>query len=90
MTYATAASPISDIKGFNFFSSVVAQFVDLLLYCRVFLVQAQFVRRYKTLLDKIPSAFFSVSLTAASSTSDKRSKIEPCVQKFFTKSGWHP
>jgi menaquinone-dependent protoporphyrinogen oxidase len=50
----------------------------------------QFARRHKTQLDKIPSAFFSVSLTAAGATPDKRAKIEPIVQKFFTKSGWHP
>ena len=50
----------------------------------------QFARRYKTQLDKIPSAFFSVSMTAASASPEDRSKLDPYVQKFFNKSGWHP
>jgi len=50
----------------------------------------RFVRRYKNQLDKIPSAFFSVSMTAASATPEERSKLDPYVQKFFNKSGWHP
>lgn len=50
----------------------------------------QFVRRYKTQLDKVPSAFFSVSMTAASTTPEERSKLDPYVQKFFNKTGWNP
>jgi menaquinone-dependent protoporphyrinogen oxidase len=50
----------------------------------------QFVRRYKIQLDKVPSAFFSVSMTAASPTPEERAKLNPYVQKFFDKSGWHP
>ena len=50
----------------------------------------QFVRRYKTQLDKVPSAFFSVSMTAAGATPEERSKLDPYVQKFFDKSGWRP
>jgi menaquinone-dependent protoporphyrinogen oxidase len=50
----------------------------------------QFVRRYKFQLEKVPSAFFSVSMTAASATQEERSKLEPYVQKFFDKSGWRP
>src|SRR5437762_3287184 len=50
----------------------------------------QFARRHKTQLDKVPSAFFSVSMTAASATQEERSKLDPYVQKFFNKSGWHP
>jgi len=50
----------------------------------------QFVRRYKTQLDKTPSAFFSVSMTAASATPEERSKLDPYVQKFFDKTGWRP
>jgi menaquinone-dependent protoporphyrinogen oxidase len=49
-----------------------------------------FARRYKTQLDKIPSAFFSVSMTAGSPNPDERAKLEPYVQKVFIKSGWHP
>ena len=50
----------------------------------------RFARRYKHQLDKIPSAFFSVSLTAAGATAEERAKLDPYVQKFIDKSGWHP
>ena len=50
----------------------------------------RFAKRYKTSLDKIPSAFFSVSMTMASKKEEERAKLDPYVEDFFKKSGWHP
>lgn len=50
----------------------------------------KFVRRHKSDLEKIPSAFFSVSMTTASANAEERAKIHPFVDKFIQKSGWRP
>ena len=50
----------------------------------------QFVYRNLSRLDKVPSGFFSVSMTAASKTEEERAQLKPYVEKFFEKTGWHP
>ena len=50
----------------------------------------RFVRRYKSHLDNVPSAFFSVSLTDASDTPKERSALDRHVEGFFDQSGWQP
>lgn len=50
----------------------------------------QFASTYKTQLKGVPSTFFSVSMQAASPTPEQRAAIDPWVQNFFKKCGWHP
>ena len=50
----------------------------------------RFARQYKSRLDSIPSVFFSVSMQAASATPEERAQLDPWIQKFFNKCGWHP
>lgn len=50
----------------------------------------RFVRRYRSRLDTVPSAFFSVSLTDASATPQERSAFSRYVESFFNESGWEP
>ena len=50
----------------------------------------KFVQRYRENLNSTPSAFFSVSMTSASTTPEERAKLDPYVEKFFNKGGWHP
>src|SRR5579862_5951610 len=50
----------------------------------------RFARWNSAVLNKNPSAFFSVSMTMASKTPEERAKLTPYVDKFFAKTGWHP
>lgn len=50
----------------------------------------QFIARNMSHLNTVPSAFFSVSMTAAGETEEQRARIDPLVQKLFDKTGWHP
>lgn len=49
-----------------------------------------FARSYKTQLVKVPSAFFSVSMSAVGAPEGDPVKVNPLIQKFFNQSGWHP
>jgi menaquinone-dependent protoporphyrinogen oxidase len=51
---------------------------------------ARFVRRNRPLLERVPSAFFSVSLTAASTKPEEKEKIEKIVAGFLEETGWRP
>jgi menaquinone-dependent protoporphyrinogen oxidase len=50
----------------------------------------RFVREHRQLLEKIPSAFFSVGLAVASRTHDGAAQSRGIVDKFLTATGWHP
>lgn len=50
----------------------------------------QFIRQNKSELEELPSAFFSVSLSDASSTSEERAQLDPYINKYLDKCGWHP
>jgi menaquinone-dependent protoporphyrinogen oxidase len=49
-----------------------------------------FVRKHRAALERVPSAFFSVSLSAAGSTSKAREEAEGCVEQFVRQTGWRP
>jgi menaquinone-dependent protoporphyrinogen oxidase len=49
-----------------------------------------FVKRNREALERMPSAFFSVSLTAQEHTDEARAKTKAYVEKFVDETGWHP
>jgi menaquinone-dependent protoporphyrinogen oxidase len=49
-----------------------------------------FVRENRALLESIPSAFFSVSLTAHDATEKARKEVEGYVESFEEETGWRP
>lgn len=50
----------------------------------------RFAREQKTLLERVPNAFFSVGLAVMSRTSDGRAQTLELVEKFVHESGWRP
>ena len=50
----------------------------------------EFVKRNRTLLERVPSAFFSVSLTAADPDEEAAGETQLMLEKFFGETGWHP
>jgi menaquinone-dependent protoporphyrinogen oxidase len=48
------------------------------------------IRRWHEALNAMPSAFISVSLSAASSDSHERAEIDECMQVMLRETGWHP
>ena len=50
----------------------------------------RFARAHRELLERIPSAFFSVGLAVASRTSDGRAQTLVLVEKFVKQTGWRP
>ncbi len=50
----------------------------------------KFVRRYRGVLAHIPSAFFSVSLTARQQDAEHMQKAQQFISKFTGASGWRP
>jgi menaquinone-dependent protoporphyrinogen oxidase len=50
----------------------------------------QFVCAHRAVLDRMPSAFFSVSLAAASPDLDDRRGAEQWIEEFATETGWRP
>src|SRR5579859_5719179 len=49
-----------------------------------------FAKQYQDQINKVPSAFFSVSMTSAGPIPEQRARLDPLVEKFFSKSGWRP
>ncbi|MBA3826408.1 MAG: protoporphyrinogen oxidase [Ktedonobacterales bacterium] len=49
-----------------------------------------FVGQQQASLNQMPSAFFSVSLTAAYPTPEGRSQLDSHLERFFAETGWHP
>ena len=50
----------------------------------------RFVRDHRALLNALPSAFFSVSGSAASPLESERAKARQLVNAFLDMTGWHP
>lgn len=50
----------------------------------------EFVRDYRSTLCRLPSAFFSVSLTTASADPEARSAAEDLLEEFLDDTGWDP
>ncbi|SIR84700.1 menaquinone-dependent protoporphyrinogen oxidase [Haladaptatus litoreus] len=50
----------------------------------------QFVREHAKELNRLPSAFFSVSLTAVEDTDEARMTAENLVTEFLAATGWNP
>lgn len=49
-----------------------------------------FVRRNRPALERLPSAFFSVSLAALDPTEAARREVQGYVDRFVQETGWHP
>jgi menaquinone-dependent protoporphyrinogen oxidase len=50
----------------------------------------EFVKRNRELLERVPSAFFSVSLTAADADAEAETETQTTLDKFFRETGWRP
>jgi menaquinone-dependent protoporphyrinogen oxidase len=50
----------------------------------------EFVKRNRELLERVPSAFFSVSLTAADADEEARADTRMMVDRFVGETGWQP
>lgn len=48
------------------------------------------VKRHRDALDTVPTAFFSVSLTAADDTDEARAATQKCIDDFVEETGWTP
>jgi menaquinone-dependent protoporphyrinogen oxidase len=51
---------------------------------------ADYVRRNRDILERVPSAFFSVSLSAGEKTEEARKAVGDCIEKFVKQAGWRP
>lgn len=49
-----------------------------------------FARRYREALEKLPTAFFSVSMAATERSVEDRLEAEGYVQRFMEETGWRP
>jgi len=47
-----------------------------------------FVRKHRTALERVPTAFFSVSLAVADGTATGRQEADRYVEEFFRRTGW--
>jgi menaquinone-dependent protoporphyrinogen oxidase len=50
----------------------------------------EFVKRNRELLERVPSAFFSVSLAAADRDEEAEAEIQAELEKFSRETGWQP
>jgi menaquinone-dependent protoporphyrinogen oxidase len=50
----------------------------------------QFVRKSRAALERVPTAFFSVSLAARDDTDKGREEVEGYIQRFVQQTGWRP
>jgi menaquinone-dependent protoporphyrinogen oxidase len=50
----------------------------------------EFVQRNRDLLERVPSAFVSVSLTAADRDAKAEAELQATLEKFIRKTGWRP
>ncbi len=49
-----------------------------------------FVKKNREFLERVPSAFFSVSLTARDHSGEAQAQTKEYVEKFVEETGWHP
>ena len=50
----------------------------------------EYVRQNRDTLERLPSAFFSVSLAARDNTDEAREEVDGYIEKFVQQTGWHP
>jgi menaquinone-dependent protoporphyrinogen oxidase len=50
----------------------------------------EYVRQNRDILERLPSAFFSVSLSAGDNTERARKAVGDCIEKFVRQTGWRP
>ena len=50
----------------------------------------KYVRENRDTLERLPSAFFSVSLSAGENTDEARKAVGDCIEKFVKQTGWRP
>lgn len=50
----------------------------------------RFVKQNRSALEAIPTAFFSVSLSAAGKTERQQRNARDCLEAFLRETGWHP
>lgn len=50
----------------------------------------QFVKDHLAALERLPSAFFSVSLSAAAEDDEGKADVERLLEAFCEETGWHP
>jgi menaquinone-dependent protoporphyrinogen oxidase len=50
----------------------------------------EFVKRNRALLDRVPSAFFSVSLAAHDADAESATELQTNLEKFFRETAWRP
>ena len=53
-------------------------------------VLSDFIEQYRDVLQSVPSAFFSVSLTAALNDGKKKNAVHEMMEQFFDKNHWEP
>jgi len=73
--------------------SSLQNYSGILVGCSMHLQQyspavTNFIRQYKPHLERLPSAFFSVSMIDA--TSSWGAQLEKPLNSFYNKTGWHP
>jgi menaquinone-dependent protoporphyrinogen oxidase len=51
---------------------------------------AEYVRQNRETLERLPSGFFSVSLSAGENTEEARKGVGDCIDKFVKQTGWRP
>ena len=51
---------------------------------------ADYVRQNRDTLERLPSAFFSVSLAARDNTDEARKEVDGYIEKFVQQTGWRP
>lgn len=77
------ASPSVDVRGFQ--GAIVAASIHVGQYQRAVV---EFVRANAAWLNRVPSAFLSVSLSAVSSDSEERASLTTIVDNFRAYTGW--
>ena len=50
----------------------------------------EYVRQNRGTLERLPSAFFSVSLAARETTEEARKEVEGYIERFVQQTGWRP
>jgi len=73
------------VEGFD--AAVIGAPVRMMKYPRPII---EFAKSNRAFLERVPSAFFSVCMAAASSLPDKRRQAQTWNESFFNETGWRP
>jgi menaquinone-dependent protoporphyrinogen oxidase len=84
---------VSDVNGAG--KQALAAFDGILVGGSVHLGAYQaslrdFVKRNRESLERVPSSFFSVSMSAADASKESIAEVQATLDKFFRDTGWHP